>query len=161
MSSPVATAESSHPVLALLQDKSADPNHLFQALTAVEKGLPERLLCLKPILAQLGSSPSGTLGEGGRSGGSEGPSGPSEADGGDGGARAKRAVVDFLAILDVSLGLLSGIQPNGVWGMRPSEWRKGDWLQVRCGRLGKRAAGRIPDFGQRMCRAERRCQLEV
>lgn len=100
MSSPAVegeTSESTHPVLASLQDKSASPAHLFQALTAVEKALPQLLLCLKPILAQLGSSPNDALRR--TSGESSDGRGVGEGEG----EEAKRAVVDFLAILDVSV----------------------------------------------------------
>jgi len=109
MSSPAEheTSESTHPILASLQDKSASPQHLFQALTAVEKGLPHLLLCLKPILAQLGSSPNEALrrkgtGRDGAGSGSGPDGGLEEGTTGEEGEEAKRAVVDFLAILDVS-----------------------------------------------------------
>ncbi|KAK1921718.1 hypothetical protein DB88DRAFT_498985 [Papiliotrema laurentii] len=85
--------ESTHPVRASLALESLDAETLWNALGAVERALPELLLCLKPILARLGG-PAAAASETG-----PGASGvPEDKEGDSGGAR--RAVGDYLAILD-------------------------------------------------------------
>ena len=95
---------STHPIRDTLQLESADPVTLFHALSAVERALPHLLLCLKPILASLTSSTKETLvRDHALTEALAEREVDDEAEEKDG---AGRAVVDFLAIVDVSgLGL--------------------------------------------------------
>lgn len=100
MSSPDDPSSSSHLIIPTLRLTSLDPDELWIKLSAVEKALPHLLLCLKPILAQLGSSPSTELT-------SVHPLSASLRDqtemGGEAGDKgAKGAVGDYMEILDVS-----------------------------------------------------------
>jgi hypothetical protein len=90
---------STHPIRDALQLESADPVTLFHALTAVERALPHLLLCLKPILASLTSSNNEALVR-------EHPLAEALAERevdeeSEEKEEAGRAVVDFLAIVDV------------------------------------------------------------
>lgn len=109
---------STHPIRDTLQLESADPVTLFHALSAVERALPHLLLCLKPILASLASSTKETLvRDHALTEALAEREVDDEAEEKDG---AGRAVVDFLAIVDVSGPRLGGsresIQIFALWG---------------------------------------------
>lgn len=104
MSSPAQDADEtpSHPIIPSLRLESLDPQELFTKLTAVEHALPHLLLCLKPILARLGSTPSaGLMAPHPLSSGLDDER--SREVGGD--ELAARAISDYMEILDVSLSL--------------------------------------------------------